>query len=129
MAKQKILIVDDEPRNQRIAIEALEDLAELQTCATGEETLVKIKTFTPELILLDVMMPGIDGYETCKQIRSYPENKFIKIILVSGKAMTEEKLQGYDAGADDYITKPFIHEELIAKAKVFLRLSTFEKEM
>lgn len=129
MEKPRVLIVDDEPRNQRIAIETLEDIAEYKAVSTGDEAVQVLHSFKPDLILLDIMMPGIDGYETCKKIRTDTEAKFTKIILVSGKALTEEKLMGYDAGADDYVTKPFVHEELVAKAKVFLRLSKFERDM
>jgi signal transduction histidine kinase len=127
--KQKIMIVDDEPRNQRILMETLENLSENRICLNGEEILNQIDEFLPDLVLLDIMMPDLDGYEVCKRIRAKERLKTTKIIMVSGKAMTEEKLKGYEWGADDYITKPFISEELLAKAKVFLRLSKFEKEM
>jgi signal transduction histidine kinase len=73
------------------------------------------------------MMPGIDGYETCRRLREDPELRYVKIILVSAKAMTSERLRGYQAGADDYITKPFVPEELEAKVEVFLRLKNVEE--
>jgi signal transduction histidine kinase len=81
----------------------------------------------PDLVLLDVMMPGIDGYETCRQFRLDPVLRMAKIILVSAKAMVEERLRGYEAGADDYITKPYEPAELEAKVKVFLRLKHVEE--
>ncbi|MEO5970903.1 MAG: response regulator [Bdellovibrionia bacterium] len=127
--KQRILIVDDEPRNQRIISETLEDLVDLKTASTGEEALELIETFNPDLILLDIMMPGIDGLEVCKRIRAHPELSLTKVIFVSGKAMLEQKLKGYEIGADDYLTKPFMPEELLAKTKVFLRLTRVEKEL
>ncbi len=127
--KQKVLIVDDETRSQRIAAEILEDWSELKTVSTGEEALSIVGTYFPDLILLDIMMSGIDGYEVCKRIKANPEFSKIKIILVSGKATLDEKLKGYDVGADDYITKPFMPEELLAKAKVFLRLTWVEKQL
>jgi CheY-like chemotaxis protein len=74
------------------------------------------------------MMPRVDGYETCRQLRKHPELKYSKIILISAKAMLVERLKGYEAGADDYVTKPFDHAELSAKVKVFLRLK-FMQEM
>ena len=128
-SKDKILIVDDEPSNQLILTEMLEDQFENRVCSTGEEALVAIGEFVPNLVLLDIMMPKIDGYEVCRRIRENALYKTTKIVLVSGKGMIEEKLKGYALGADDYITKPFVSQELLAKAKVFLRLSKFEIEM
>ena len=128
-AKQKVMIVDDNPRNQRIAIETLEDISENKVCGNGEEALAILDEFLPDLVLLDILMPGIDGYEVCKKIKANRNLLSTKVILVSGKAMIQEKLKGYDCGADDYLTKPFVFEELLAKTKVFLRLSKFEREM
>jgi C4-dicarboxylate-specific signal transduction histidine kinase len=127
--KQKILVVDDEPRNQRIIAEILEDLVECRMASSGEECLKVVEDFTPDLILLDIMMPGIDGYEVCKKLKADPKFALLKVILVSGKAMVEERLKGYESSADDYMTKPFVPEELLAKVKVFLRLSRIEKEL
>ncbi|MEW6057664.1 MAG: response regulator [Bdellovibrionota bacterium] len=127
--KQKILIVDDEPRNQRIVSEVLEGLVEFKVASSGEEALQVIAAYLPDLVLLDIMMPGIDGYEVCKKIKTDPKLNLMKVLLVSGKAMLEEKLKGYDVGADDYITKPFVPEELLAKAKAFLRLAFIEREL
>lgn len=120
-AKQKILVVDDEPRNQRIIAEILDGLAEYKIASCGEEALKLIESYSPNLVLLDLMMPGIDGYEVCKRIRGNPKLRAIKIILISGKAMAEEQLRGLEVGADDYMTKPFVHEELLAKIKVLLQ--------
>jgi C4-dicarboxylate-specific signal transduction histidine kinase len=127
--KQKILAIDDEPRNLNIIAETIEDTAELKLCPNGEEALAAIETFLPDLVLLDIMMPGVDGYQVCQKIRANPKLSFVKVILVSGKAMIDERLKGYVAGADDYMTKPFVPEELLAKAKVFLRLTKTEKEL
>ena len=129
MEKPKILVVDDEPRNQRILSEILEDEFNLIMASNGAEALSLNDSERPDLILLDIMMPGIDGYEVCSQIKKDPQFQFTKIILVSGKALIEERLKGYSVGADDYLTKPFIGEELLAKAKVFLRLNSVEKEL
>lgn len=127
--KQRVMIVDDEPSNQRIFMETLEDMSENKVYVSGEEALADVDHFLPDLVLLDIMMPGLDGYEICKRMKANPNLQNTKIILVSGKAMIEERLKGYEFGADDYITKPFVSEELLAKAKVFLRLTKFEKEM
>lgn len=127
--KQRVLIVDDDLRNQRIAIECFDDTVDYKVASSGEEALATAESFLPDLILLDIMMPGIDGYEVCKRIRSNPKFELVKVILVSGKAMLDERLKGYEVGADDYMTKPFIPEELTAKARVFLRLVSAEKKL
>lgn len=126
---QKVLIVDDEARNQRIISETLEGVVDFQVASDGEQALALVQSYQPDLILLDIMMPGIDGYEVCKRLRLDPKQAFTKVILVSGKAMIDERLKGYAVGADDYMTKPFASEELLAKAKVFLRLIRIEKEL
>ncbi|MGE0528434.1 MAG: response regulator, partial [Bdellovibrionales bacterium] len=126
--KQKVLIVDDEPRNQRILSEILSSHADCLFASSGEEALHIMKELTPDLLLLDIMMPGMDGYSVCRQLRSDSRFESTKVILLSGKAMVEERLKGYEHGADDYITKPFVPEELLAKAKVYLRLTRLEKE-
>lgn len=124
----KILIVDDDPINVEIFQEILEDKDYLlETADSGEQALKVIPKFKPDLILLDIMMPGIDGYEVCRRIRKNKQFKFLKIILVSGKAMVDERLEGYEAGADDYVSKPFVDEELEAKIRVFLRLKSVEE--
>ena len=126
--QDRILIVDDNPINVEILEEALLDEGYyLETAASGEEALEIVPDFNPALILLDVMMPGIDGYETCRRIRANPSLRHTKIILVSAKAMVSERLQGYEAGADDYICKPFDIEEFLAKVRVHLRLKSIEE--
>ncbi len=118
----KVLIVDDIAQNIEIIKTFLEDIYILDSAESGEEALEKIPVFKPDLILLDIKMPGMDGYEVCRTIRDNEEYNHIRIIMVSALTMIEERLKGYENGADDYITKPFIAEELEAKIKVFLNL-------
>jgi signal transduction histidine kinase len=125
--RSQILIVDDNAVNVTILEEILEDQFDLITASSGEEALELLKGNRPDLILLDIMMPGIDGYETCRRIRQDPEHRFVKVVLVSAKALTAERLEGYAAGADDYVTKPFDPDEMVAKVKVFLRLKRSEE--
>ncbi|MGL1901220.1 MAG: hybrid sensor histidine kinase/response regulator [Fibrobacterales bacterium] len=127
VAGNKILIVDDDPMNVGIFEEILEGSYELAIAMNGSEAIEMMPQFEPDLVLLDIMMPGIDGYEVCKTIRKNPTYAFTKIILVSGKSMIDERLHGYEVGADDYITKPFIDEELAAKVKVFIKLKRTEE--
>jgi DNA-binding response OmpR family regulator len=119
--KTRILVVDDDPMNLKFLKEILADQYNVESALSGEEALEIIVDFVPEILLLDIMMPGIDGYEVCKRIRANKKLANMKILLVSAKAMLNEKLMGYEVGADDYITKPFEHEELLAKIKIFIR--------
>ena len=123
---KKILIVDDNPVN----VEILEELLDEYDCfsaTSGEDALRIIPNFIPDLILLDIMMPGMNGYEVCKTLQKSKSAGGAKIIMVSAKAMTSERLEGYKVGADDYVTKPFNSEELLAKIRVYLRLKTIEE--
>ncbi len=123
----RILIVDDHITNVMGLEELLGDDYQLATAMSGEEALDMAPTFRPDLILLDIMMPGIDGYETCKQLRTLSELRYSKVLMVSAKAMAAERLQSYEAGADDYVTKPFNLDELKAKIRVYLRLKSLEE--
>ena len=128
MAKQvRVLLVDDDPRNIRILEEILEDNYDLSVANNGREALSECNTFLPDIILLDIMMPDIDGLSVCRKLRSNIQHKHLKVILVSGKATVEERLEGYEAGADDYITKPFDDDELLAKVEIFSRLKHAEE--
>jgi putative two-component system response regulator len=118
----RILIVDDCPVNTDILKELLETEYDLATAASGEEALERLTTFNPDLVLLDIMMPGIDGYETCRRIKASPIGDFTQVIFVSGKGASNERLDGFEAGADDYVAKPFNQDELLAKIHVQFRL-------
>ncbi len=118
--KKRILVVDDEQFNVAILEELLEDEDfEVTPAYSGESAIELLEACKPHLVLLDVMMPGIDGYETCRRIRASGYGQ-IPIVFLSAKAYLEDKLKGYEAGGDDYITKPFTNEELIAKVAVLL---------
>jgi len=129
MDKTKILIVDDDTMNlfvfQDIFIS--EDQYICKYVESGEEALDTLPIFRPDIILLDIMMPGISGYDVCQKIRQEPKYQFIKIIMVSGKGMLDERLKGYDYGADDFLVKPFDQDELLAKINVFKRLKRVEE--
>ena len=125
----RILVVDDEPKNLKIIrLNFMRDY-ELKEASSGEEALEIAPDFKPAVVLLDIMMPGIDGYQVAEQLRTSEATKSAKIILVSGKAMIDEKLKGYEAGADDYLTKPFNASELKAKVQVFHRLYNLEHQL
>ena len=113
--KSKILAVDDNSINLAVIEELLGSQYNLMTVSTGIDALKMAQEFRPDLIILDIMLHGMDGYEVCQQIRKSSSLRDTKIIIVSAKAMTSERLKGYQVGADDYLTKPFDGEELLAK--------------
>lgn len=115
-----ILAVDDNPTNIAIIEEMLGEACALTMANSGEQALDLLTELKPDVILLDVMMPGIDGYETCRQIRTNPAWRDVRIIMVSARAMESEQNVGYEAGADDYLTKPFAEEQLLAKLREHL---------
>lgn len=123
----KILAVDDDPNNIAILEELLAEEYDLETTTSGEQALEVAQTFRPDVILLDIMMPGMDGYQVCQRLREQGAFKYTKIIMVSARAMVPERLEGYKAGADDYITKPFDGDEFLAKIQVYLRLKRAEE--
>jgi signal transduction histidine kinase len=119
----KILIVDDKPENLELLTQILESEQYEVAFATSGEQAIKIATlFLPALILLDVMMPGIDGYETCRRLKSLPDVKEIPIIFVTGKANISDIVEGFNVGGVDYVTKPIRHEEIMARVGTHLQL-------
>lgn len=125
--RTRILAVDDDPTNLEILEELFCDDYDLTLASSGEEALRAVVDHVPDIVLLDVMMPGIDGYETCRRLRALPGGRSAKVLLVSARAMPEDCIRGYEAGADDYVCKPFVHEELQAKVRVFQRLCSVEE--
>ncbi|NNE10070.1 MAG: hybrid sensor histidine kinase/response regulator [Gemmatimonadetes bacterium] len=125
--KEKILVVDDNALNRSIAEEILEGEYEVTCVESGEEALEKFPVLQPSIVLLDIMMPGINGYETCEALRNLEGGRRVKIVLVSAKNRIGDRLKGYETGADDYVVKPFDPEELRAKIDVFVRLKNVEE--
>lgn len=125
--KPKVLIVDDSLINRSVMKKIVADHYRLAMAESGEEALAIAHTFQPDLVLLDIMMPGIDGFETCRRLRADTNLTHTKVIMVSAKTKVSERLEGYEAGADDYITKPFDKEEMLAKMAVYSRLCSMEE--
>ena len=117
----KILIVDDEP-NIVVPLQFLieQNGFQVMVAASGEESLEAISKFRPDLILLDIMLPGIDGYEVCEIVRLNPEWRNTKIIFLTAMGRDVDIAKGMVLGADDYITKPFSNKEIIAKINKLL---------
>lgn len=110
----RVLIVDDEA-NIRLALEFLVSNAgyNIETAASGEEALEKAKTFQPHTVILDVMMPGIDGYEVAKRIRTNAQHQNTSILFLTAKGEPSDRMQGYASGGEYYLTKPFDNQELL----------------
>jgi putative two-component system response regulator len=119
---KKILIVDDDVSTRRLLRSLLEKEYRLAEAGTGEQALAMLAGFAPDLAMLDIMMPGIDGYETCRRIRANPSIRGIQVIVVSAKSSREEQSQAFAAGADDYVVKPFDPYELCSRVRLHFRL-------
>jgi DNA-binding response OmpR family regulator len=126
--KKRVLAVDDSDLNLEIIKEILDDEYDLKTTRTGKGALDVAVDFQPDVVLLDIMMPGMNGYEVCQQIRAIPALRHTRIIMVSAKAMTSERIEGYQAGANVYIAKPFNENELLTKIRQQIRLADMEKD-
>lgn len=113
----RILIVDDDERSVDILRRLLHREYILKTASTGNECLVELTSFRPQLVLLDIMMPGISGHEACRRIKFSPLGESVRIILVSGRETIVDHVRGSDALAHDCIIKPFDHQELLAKVR------------
>ena len=119
VAKQKILIVDDDTNiAELISLYLTKECYETKMVHDGEAALRELQLFQPNLILLDLMLPGIDGYQVCREIRTKSQ---VPIIMLSAKGEVFDKVLGLELGADDYIVKPFDTKELVARVKANLR--------
>jgi len=119
---KKILFIDDEPGYTRAMTYALEKEGyEVISAANGLQALIKAQKGNPDLIILDVMLPGIDGFEVCSRLRNDPQTSHIPIIMVSAKGQDSDKSTGLKVGALDYLTKPVDNSALLGKIDVFLQ--------
>jgi signal transduction histidine kinase len=125
--RNKILAVDDDPIDIENLRKLLDTDYDLRTATRGEQALGIAADFQPDIILLDKLMPDIDGGQVCRQIRADAGLRHTKIIMVSGQSLVSERVEAYQAGADDYIIKPFDEDELLAKIRVHLRLKSVEE--
>ena len=128
--KAKILVVDDIPVNIQLMQKYLSPAGyEILFARNGEEALVQVKNGKPDLVLLYVMMPKMDGFETCRILKSNDKTKYIPIIMVTALNEIEDKVKGIEAGADDFITKPFNKLELLARTQSLLRIKRLHDQL
>ena len=122
MARQRILVVDDEEDLQELIRYNLEKEGYDAICVgTGEEALAATRKQAPDLILLDLMLPGIDGFETCRQLKGQPQSAAIPIVMLTARGEDADIVAGIELGADDYMTKPFSPRVLVARIRNILR--------
>ncbi len=122
MEQKNILVIDDEPDlSELVSYNLTKDGYKVSTAFDGEAGLEKIRKGSFDLIILDLMLPGIQGVEVCRMLRSSPKTESIPIIMLTAKTDMSDKIRGLDTGADDYMTKPFSPKELIARVRALLR--------
>lgn len=121
----RILLVDDIPANLRLLEAVLGPRGyEMLTAGSGPEALEAVTRYRPDLVLLDILMPGMDGYEVCRRLRTTPIGAVLPVVMITASA-NEDKLRALEAGADDFIAKPFDHAELLARVRSLLRVKEY----
>ncbi|MEO0646228.1 MAG: response regulator, partial [Cyanobacteria bacterium J06650_10] len=125
-----VLVVDDTAANLEVVSQVLENSGcEVAVALDGDRALKLVHLHPPDLILLDVQMPGIDGFETCKRLKSNLSTRSIPVIFMTALSDTQSKLKGFDAGGVDYITKPFQAKELLVRVRTHLQLRQLHKTL
>jgi len=128
--QEKILVVDDNKPNVELLQAHLESAGyNVVTAYGGEEALEKAESEEPDMILLDIMMPRISGYEVCRRLKADPKSRVIPIVMVTALNELEDVEKGVDVGADDFLMKPINKLELIARVKSMLRVKNLEDEL
>ncbi len=126
----KVLIVDDNIDNRRLLVLTLgKNGYELAEAADGQEALVRTREFWPDLILLDIVMPELDGYQVCAALKRDPATADIPVIFLSAKTETQDKIRGLEIGGVDYITKPFYRGEVLARVRTQLKIRRLTREL
>jgi len=125
-----VLVVDDEPSNRELLIAILEaDGLEVGIAEDGTSGLAQVTAFDPDLILLDINMPGTSGLDVCCKLKSDPDTRLIPIVLVTGLSAVEDRVRGLQCGADDFLTKPIERSELVARVRSLISLKSFTDEL
>ena len=125
-----ILVVDDVEKNVRLLADVLSARGyRTTTAASGEAALAAIQRDPPDLVLLDVMMPGLDGYAVCRAIRADAQRAMLPVVLVTALDPAQERVKGLEAGADDFLNKPVNQAELMARVRSLLRIKAYQDEI
>jgi len=118
----RILIVDDDEAFRRLVAHVLRDEYTVEQAASGEQALLVLDAIAPDVVLLDIQMTGIDGYETCRRIKTVPAGAQTQVVMVSGHSSRQEQLRAYELGADDYLVKPIDVQELRCRVQLHVRM-------
>ena len=130
MSEQSILVVDDKPDNLRLMAEVLQrEGYAVRVAPGGEMALQSVRARLPDLILLDIKMPDLDGFEVCRRLKADPSSCDVPVIFLSALREQEDKLRGFEVGGVDYITKPFVTEEVLARVRTHLTLYTLQRDL
>src|SRR5581483_8096633 len=125
-----ILVVDDDSANCELFKSLLQDSGyEVVVASDGRRSLEEFARSRPDLVLLDVQMPVVNGFEVCRRLKCHPESRLVPVVLVTGLAATEDRVQGLEAGADDFLTKPVERSELLARVRSLLSRKAFTDEL
>ena len=130
--QSKILVVDDAVENIKLVTEILNrprNEYDIEAAGDGYEALEKVKNFNPDLIMLDVVMPGIDGFEVCRILKEDEKTRLIPIVMITALDSQQDRLRGLESGVDDFISKPFNVYELLARVKNLLKLRSYINEL
>src|SRR4051812_3814174 len=130
VAPATVLLVDDVPENLDLLIDTLRGAGhEIRVAESGERALKQLPHVNPDLVLLDVMLPGIDGFETCRRIKAEPRWRELPVLFVTALNDVSEKMRGFEAGGVDYLTKPFHPQEVLARVTAHLHLVALRREL
>jgi class 3 adenylate cyclase len=129
-APPRVLVVDDTPSNVKLLADVLQARGNaVLTAANGAEALARTEHDAPDLVLLDVMMPGMSGYDVCRKIRANPATATLPVVMVTALDPTQERVKGIEAGADDFLTKPINQPEILARVRSLLRIKALHDEL
>src|SRR5947209_19403838 len=126
----RVLVVDDIPSNIKLLEARLAaEYFEVVSASNGQDALARIAEQEPDIVLLDVMMPGMDGFEVCRRIKNNPKTAHIPVVMVTALDQTSDRVAGLDAGADDFLTKPVDDAALFARVRSLVRLKIMTDEL
>ena len=129
MNGSKVLVVDDLPANVKLITAILKKDYEIIPAYSGEEAIEKVESEKPDIVLLDIMMPGIDGYEVCKRIKQGDSTRFTPVVMITALSDVEDRIKAIEVGADDFLTKPINSQELITRTRSLLKAKHFHDQL